>query len=268
MINRVKEIADYIRSRCGEAEIGLVLGSGLANCIQLDNPIVLPYEEIPGFPVSTVAGHKSEWVFGTLHGKKVCMMRGRFHYYEGYSLEDVILPIRVMKFLGVKTVLLTNAAGGVNPEYAPGDLMVISDVINYSGINPLIGKNEEEFGPRFPDMTNAMTPALQSLAKECAKQLDISLQSGVYMWFSGPSYETPAEVRMARVLGADAVGMSTVPEVIAAHHMGLDVLGISSITNMAAGITGRPLCHEEVMEVGKQIETKFASLISLVIKKI
>lgn len=267
-MGRIETAAEVIQQKCGTAEIGLVLGSGLADTIQLENPVVLPYSEIPGFPISTAQGHKSEWVFGTFAGKKVCMMRGRFHYYEGYSLQEVILPIRVMKLLGVKTIILTNAAGGVNEGYTPGDLMLIEDVINFSGINPLIGKNEDAFGPRFPDMTNAMTPALRDLAKSCAKECGFSLQEGVYMWFSGPSYETAAEIRMARILGADAVGMSTVPEVIAARHCGMDILGISSITNMGTGVTGKALSHKEVMENGQKIQQQFAALLKLVIEKI
>ena len=264
----IKNAADFIREKCGEAEIGLVLGSGLADSITLENPVSVNYNDIPNFPVSTVEGHVSEWVAGTLGGKKVFMMRGRFHYYEGYSLEDVVLPIRVMKLLGVKTIILTNAAGGVNTGFNPGDLMLINDHINYSGINPLIGKNYNEFGTRFPDVSNAYTKELRPIAHSCADELGITLRDGNYIWFSGPSYETPAEIRMARMLGADAVGMSTVPEVIVAAHSGIKVIGISCISNMAAGILDKPLSHEEVSETSRKVVNDFAKLINKIVEKI
>ena len=264
----IKNAADFIREKCGEAEIGLVLGSGLADSITLENPVSVNYNDIPNFPVSTVEGHVSEWVAGTLGGKKVFMMRGRFHYYEGYSLEDVVLPIRVMKLLGVKTIILTNAAGGVNTDFKPGDLMLINDHINYSGINPLIGKNYNEFGTRFPDVSNAYTKELRPIAHSCADELGITLRDGNYIWFSGPSYETPAEIRMARMLGADAVGMSTVPEVIVAAHSGIKVIGISCISNMAAGILDKPLSHEEVSETSRKVVNDFAKLINKIVEKI
>lgn len=268
MNERVRKAADAIRSACGGTEIGLILGSGLADSIDLADARTIRYEEIPGFPISTAAGHKSEWVTGTLGGRRVCMMRGRFHYYEGWTPEDIILPVRVMKVLGVRTLIVTNAAGGVNLGFAPGDLMLITDHINYSGVNPLIGPNDEDFGTRFPDMSRAYTPALQKIAAETAAGLGIDLKRGVYMWFSGPTYETPAEIRMARVLGADAVGMSTVPEVIAAAHCGMNVLGITCITNMAAGILDQPLSHREVMETGERVRATFASLITAVAEKL
>lgn len=195
-------------------------------------------------------------------------MRGRFHYYEGYTPEDIVLPVRVMKLLGVRVLIVTNAAGGVNTDFAPGDLMVIRDHINYSGLNPLIGKNHDEFGVRFPDMSKAYDPVLASVAHKTAEGLGIRLRDGVYIWFSGPSYETPAEIRMARTLGADAVGMSTVPEVIAARHCGIDVLGITCITNMAAGILDQPLTSEEVIETGNRVRADFAALIGGIIKAI
>lgn len=266
MYNRVKKAADAVLEKCGEADIGLILGSGLADSITLKSSRTINYEDIPGFPVSTAPGHKSEWVSGTLGGKKVCLMRGRFHYYEGWSGEDIALPVRVMKLLGVKTLIVTNAAGGVNTSYVPGDLMLIRDHINYSGINPLIGENDERFGPRFPDVSHAYDKKLATAAHECADRLGITLHDGVYMWFSGPSYETPAEIRMARILGADAVGMSTVPEVTVARHCGIDVLGISCITNMAAGILDAPLSHEEVVETGMKVRDKFAALINGVVE--
>lgn len=268
MLEQIKKAAEYIRKTQGEAEIGLILGSGLADVLPLENARVCAYADIPGFPESTVQGHKSEWVTGNLGGKRVYMMRGRFHYYEGFSLDQIVFPIRVMKLLGVKTIILTNAAGGVNESFQPGDLMLLDDFINYSGVNPLMGKNEEAFGVRFPDMTNALDDNLRILAKECAKKQGLSLQEGVYMWFSGPSYETPAEIRMARTLGADAVGMSTVPEIIAARHCGIKVLGISSITNMAAGVSKNPICHSEVIETGKKVEAQMRDLLTAIIEKI
>ena len=268
MNERVKKAADVIREQCGDAEIGLILGSGLADSVVLEDAKTIAYQDIPGFPLSTATGHKSEWVTGRLNGKKVCMMRGRFHFYEGWRTEDIILPIRVMKLLGVKTLIVTNAAGGVNLSYTPGDLMLITDHINYSGINPLIGPNDDDFGTRFPDMSSAYTPALRPIVRESAEELGIGLKEGVYMWFSGPSYETPAEIRMARILGADAVGMSTVPEVIAARHAGMIVIGITCITNMAAGILNQPLTHKEVMETGEMVRGHFSALISSVVGKL
>lgn len=268
MTERIARAAEVIRAACGEAEIGLILGSGLSDSITPENAETIGYGEIPDFPLSTAAGQKSEWVCGTLGGRRVCMMRGRFHYYEGWSAEDIILPIRVMKLLGVKTLIVTNAAGGVNTSFAPGDLMLITDHINYSGINPLIGPNDDDFGTRFPDLSRAYTPALRELADRTAEQLGIGLKHGVYMWFSGPTYETPAEIRMARLLGADAVGMSTVPEVIAAAHCGMQVLGITCITNMAAGILDQPLSHREVIETGERVRNSFAALIRAITAQI
>ena len=265
MNDRILKAAEAIRARCGEAEIGLILGSGLADSIRLENETVMEYKDIPDFPISTAIGHKSEWISGTLHGKRVCMMRGRFHMYEGYSSEDIILPIRVMKLLGVKTLIVTNAAGGVNFDYHPGDLMLISDHVNFGGVNPLIGPNDDDFGVRFPDMSFLYDRKLRALAKKCAAEQGLALQEGVYMWFSGPSYETPAEIRAARILGADAVGMSTVPEAIAAHHCGIRVLGISCISNLSAGMLDQPLTEEEVIETGAVVRDKFAALIRQVI---
>ena len=205
---------------------------------------------------------------GTLAGKKVLMMSGRFHCYEGHPLEDVVLPIRVMARLGVKNLILTNAAGGVNIDFRPGILMLISDFINLTGKNPLIGPNFDAFGPRFPDMTDAYDRSLRELTMHAARQLDIDLRRGVYCWMNGPTYETPAEVRMARTLGADAVGMSTVPETLAARHLGLRVLGISCVTNMAAGILEQKLTHEEVFATGKLAEKRFSALLAEIIRRI
>jgi purine-nucleoside phosphorylase len=246
-------VADTIRAAVGEAEIGVILGSGLGDYVEaLEDAKYIDYKDIPGFPQSTAPGHAGRWWTGTLHGKRVCMMQGRFHSYEGYDLQTVTMPIRVMSKLGVKTLIVTNAAGGVNTSYYPGDLMMIDDFINLSGKNPLTGPNLDEFGPRFPDMTYAYSPALKKLAFEVAEKLNIKLQKGIYCWMNGPTYETPAEIRMARVLGADAVGMSTVPETIVGRHCGMDVLAFSLITNMAAGVTGDKLTDEEVIEIGNR----------------
>ncbi|MCL2811214.1 MAG: purine-nucleoside phosphorylase [Clostridia bacterium] len=269
MEKRIQDAAQTIRKTCGDAEIGVILGSGLGEYTQaLQNSKVLPYTKIPGFPASTVIGHAGEWHTGLLHGKRVAMMRGRFHYYEGYSLQDVTLPVRVMQALGVKTLIITNAAGGVNTEFSPGDLMVITDCINMTGVSPLFGPNLDAFGPRFPDMSKAFDPELRALALECGVANGVTLREGVYAQMSGPSYETPAEIRMLRVLGADAVGMSTVPEVIVARHGGQRVLGISCITNMAAGILEQPLNHEEVMETGEKAKDAFRALLDSVIAKL
>ncbi|NGQ94656.1 purine-nucleoside phosphorylase [Brevibacillus sp. SYP-B805] len=248
--------------------IGLVLGSGLGVLAEeIENPVIIPYQEIPGFSRSTVVGHKGQLVIGRLEGKQVVAMQGRFHYYEGHDLDAVTFPIRVMKLIGVETVIITNAAGGINESYRPGDLMLIADHLNMTFRNPLIGPNDERFGPRFPDMSEAYSRKLRALAKSVAEELGIALREGVYVGLLGPSYETPAEIRMFRYLGGDAVGMSTVPEVIVARHMGLNVLGISCISNMAAGILDQPLSHEEVMETTEKVKTTFLSLIHGIIAR-
>jgi purine-nucleoside phosphorylase len=249
-------------------EIGLILGSGLGVLAEeIENPIKVPYDQIPEFPVSTVEGHAGQLVFGTLQGKSVVAMQGRFHYYEGYSLDKVTFPVRVMKELGVTTLVVTNAAGGVNESFQAGDLMIISDHLNL-GQNPLIGPNDANLGPRFPDMSEAYTKELRTLAKDVASELKISIKEGVYVGMTGPSYETPAEIRMLRTLGGDAVGMSTVPEVIVASHSKLKVLGISCISNMAAGILDQPLTHDEVMETTEKVKADFLSLVKQIVKKI
>lgn len=264
----ISAAAEAIRSAVGEAEIGVVLGSGLGNYVEaLEEPKTIDYTEIPGFPRSTAPGHAGRWWTGTLHGKRVCMMQGRFHAYEGYDLSEVTMPVRVMALLGVKTLILTNAAGGVNLAYRPGDLMIMTDCINLSGKNPLTGPNFDSFGPRFPDMTHACTPALARLCAERAEALGIdTVRQGVYCWLNGPCYETPAEIRMVRLLGADAVGMSTVPEIIVASHCGLQVLGVSCITNMAAGILDQPLSHQEVLDVADRVKHTFRSLLDATIE--
>lgn len=267
-IKRIDRAAEVIRDACGEAEIGLILGSGLGDSIASLKPLgAIPYADIPGFPVPTVMGHHGEWVAGDMHGKRVAVMRGRFHFYEGYTIGEVTMPVRVMRRLGVKTLIVTNAAGGVNEGFMPGDLMLIRDTINFSGVNPLIGPNQDSFGPRFPDMSRQFAPELMSVARRCAAGCGVTLREGVYMWFSGPSFETPAEIRMARTLGADAVGMSTVPEVIVARHSGMQVLGISCITNMAAGILDQPLNHQEVLDTGNRVKGAFAGLIDAIVRE-
>lgn len=266
-LERIDAAAAAIRAACGEAEIGMILGSGLADTVQLENAKTIAYQDIPGFPVSTVPGHQSEWVCGEMGGKRVCLMRGRFHMYEGWAMEQIAMPVRVMKRLGVKTLIVTNACGGVNTGFVPGDLMLITDTINFSGLNPLIGPNADDFGPRFPDMSRQFDAEYISLAHSVAGKMGLTLKEGVYMWFSGPSFETPAEIRMSRILGADAVGMSTVPEVITARHCGMRVLGISCITNMAAGILDQPLNHEEVLETGARVKETFGNLIQGIVRE-
>lgn len=250
-------------------KVGLILGSGLGVLAdEIRNPVKIKYEMIPGFPVSTVEGHVGQLVVGELKGVMVLAMQGRFHYYEGYPLDEVTFPVRVMKALGIETLVVTNAAGGVNRTFTPGDLMLITDHINNAGANPLIGPNDSHFGVRFPDMSTAYTPSLQELVRDVAKDVNITLKEGVYVWNSGPSYETPAEIRMLEKIGGDAVGMSTVPEVIVARHAGMDVIGISCITNMAAGILDQPLSHEEVMETTEKAKEDFLSLVKGIIERL
>ncbi len=247
----------------------LILGSGLGVLADLiEAAVVLKYEDIPHFPVSTVEGHAGELISGTIQGKSVILMKGRFHGYEGYGPETVSFPVRVMKQLGVHTLVVTNAAGGVNTGYEVGDLMLIKDHINMTSRNPLIGPNLSELGVRFPDMSEAYSRRLRELAHQVAYEQDIRLQEGVYFGLSGPSYETPAEIRMIRILGGDAVGMSTVPEVIVARHAGLEVLGFSCISNMAAGILDQPLSHEEVMETTEKVRQKFLNLLLGIISRL
>lgn len=266
---KINLAATAIERACGRAEIGVVLGSGLGDYVEaLEDAKCIEYKDIPHFPISTVAGHKGRWYTGLLHGKRVCMMQGRFHAYEGYDLADVTMPIRVMQKLGVSIVVLTNAAGGVNLNFHAGDLMLITDFLNFTGKNPLTGPNLDEYGTRFPDMSYALDPALQALALDAAAGLGITLQQGVYCWLNGPTYETPAEIRMVRALGADAVGMSTVPEIIVARHGGLRALGLSCITNMAAGVLDQPLNHEEVMETGNRVKGTFRALLDAVIARL
>ena len=267
---KIKDAAAFLKNKLPfEPEIGLVLGSGLGVMADtMVNPIVIPYDQIPHFPVSTVEGHASELVAGEIAGRKVVVMKGRFHLYEGYDVKHVTLPIRVMRALGVHTMVVTNAAGGINTGYEPGDLMLIRDHINFMFRNPLIGPHEEELGVRFPDMSEAYSAKLREVAKAVASEQGVRLREGIYIGLLGPSYETPAEIRMMRTLGADAVGMSTVPEVIVARHAGMNVLGISCISNMAAGILDQPLSHAEVMETAEKVKEQFIELVTGIIPKL
>ncbi|MFD2729314.1 purine-nucleoside phosphorylase [Enterococcus camelliae] len=259
---KLNETTTYMKKAgVKEVEFGLILGSGLGELAdEIEDAVVLQYHEIPHFPISTVVGHAGKLVYGTLSGKKVLAMQGRFHYYEGHSMQTVTYPVRVMAALQAHSVIVTNACGGVNHDFTPGDLMLITDQINYMGANPLIGTNEDELGPRFPDMSQAYDASYQAVAHKVAQEKGLHLQEGVYMAFSGPTYETPAEIRFARTIGADAVGMSTVPEVIVAVHSGLRVLGVSCITNLAAGMQ-KELNHEEVVETTQRVKQEFKSLI-------
>lgn len=270
LLKQIEETREFLKGRgIDSPEIGVVLGSGLGSLAdEVKQPITVKYSEIPNFLKSTVIGHQGKLVYGELNNKKVLMMQGRFHFYEGELLEHSVFPIRVMKSLGVEKLIVTNAAGGCNKNFKAGDLMIINDHINFTFRNPLIGMNYEELGERFPDMSRAYDREFIDIAKSAGKKLDIKLQEGVYIWTTGPSYETPAEVRMAQVLGADAVGMSTVPEVIVASHSKMRVLGISCITNMAAGILDRPLSHEEVIETSDRVKDDFINLLSEIIKNI
>lgn len=251
-----------------EPEIAIILGSGLGDFADNIGLYNVPYSEIPHFSTSNVAGHKSKLVFAELFGKKCVIMQGRFHYYEGNSIQQVVYPISVFKNLGVKKLIVTNAAGGVNSDFNGGDLMLISDHINLMGVNPLIGQNNEDLGVRFPDMTEIYSTKLRNVAIDVAKNLGINLKQGVYVAMSGPSYETPAEVRMLKILGADAVGMSTVPETLFANYCGIEVLGISCITNLAAGLNHQKLCHSEVVETANATKENFKNLLNAVIEAI
>ena len=267
LYERAEHATRVIRSRISvEPRIALVLGSGLGGFADdFEEAVAIPYEDIPGFVRSTAQGHAGRLVVGKIDGVPVLAMQGRVHYYEGYSLEEVTFAVRTFGLLGVKTLVLTNAAGGINVQLTQGALMVISDHLNLMGVNPLRGANDERFGPRFPDMSAVYSRELQELVIDEAKAIGVEVRRGIYGALSGPSYETPAEIHLLRNLGADAVGMSTVPEAIVARHMGLEVLGISCITNMAAGISDEPINHEEVMETGNRVRETFAELLRRVI---
>lgn len=276
MIDREKtskyadESAAFIREKTSHIPaIGLVLGSGLGPLGEtLEAPVVIPYGDIPHFVKSTAPDHKGRLVIGQLGGKTVFCMQGRFHYYEGYSMPEITFPVRVMKRLGIRTLILTNACGGLMREFSPGDLLLITDHINFMGTNPLIGPNAEEFGPRFPDMSKAYTPDLADCARRAAKDLGIPLKEGVYLGYSGPSFETPAEIRLFQSFGASAVGMSTVPEAVVARHCGMKILAISCITNLAAGILDQPITSEEVTEAAGKAAEKFGRLLLEIIRRI
>jgi purine-nucleoside phosphorylase len=263
------EAVRFIQSRTPlRPSIGLVLGSGLgAFARSLERATAIPYGEIPRFPVSTAIGHSGELVVGFCQGVPVAVMSGRAHYYEGYTMQQVVFPVRVLGRLGVKTLILTNAAGSVNVNYRPGELMVMSDHINLMGSNPMIGPNEDELGQRFFDMSETYDPHLREIAEKACWKAGVTVRKGVYLALSGPSYETPAEIKMLRTLGADAVGMSTVPEAIAARHMGIRVLGISCITNMAAGVSKKPLDHGEVLEVGERVTAALIDVLGRVVQE-
>lgn len=258
---------DSVKDRIPFApDVALVLGSGLgdyADHIQVEAAI--DYHEIEGFPVSTVPGHKGRFVFSHIEGVPVVLMQGRVHYYEGYAMTDVVLPIRLMKLMGAKILFLTNASGGVNFDFAAGDLMLIRDQISSLVPSPLIGPNLDELGPRFPDMSHIYDEDLRSLIRECAAELDIPLREGVYVQFTGPAYESPQEVRMCRVLGGDACGMSTACEAVAANHMGMKICGISCISNLACGMTDQPLSHKEVQETADRVAPRFRELVTMAI---
>jgi purine-nucleoside phosphorylase len=268
-VGDVLNAVGYIRQKVqAKPEIGIILGSGLGDLVEaVEDKVVLPYEEIPAFPVSTVKGHQGNLVFGRLEGRPVVLMQGRFHYYEGHPVSKVVMGARVLGSLGIHTLFVTNAAGGIGEGLEPGDLMVIQDHINPVGINPCIGEEVPEFGPRFFDMTEAYDRALIEVSRKVFQEEGVPHKTGVYAFQTGPSYETPAEIRMLKAMGADAVGMSTVPEVIAARQMGIKIFGVSCITNLAAGISKTPLSHQEVVETSLRVKEKFARVMVQMVKK-
>lgn len=266
-LSRLKEAAQAIRE-LGSPKIAVVLGSGLSHILPLARERTRRFAEIPGFPAPTVEGHAGEVAVGTLGDREVLVQRGRIHYYEGYEPAEVVFPVRAYALAGVKILILTNAAGGIRFGFFPGDLVLISDHINFSGVNPLRGPNLAELGPRFPDLSAAYDPELRRLARQVGAELGIALKEGVYLMASGPSYETPAEIRAFRAWGADLVGMSTVPEVLAARHAGMRVLGISVVTNFAAGVAPHPLSHEEVLAVTRAKAAELGRLLSALIPRL
>ena len=269
-VDRIEQTAAHIRARCGAApETAVVLGSGLGDFAdRLAGAYVSPYADVPNWPASTVIGHSGKLVIGNIGSRRVAALAGRAHFYEGHDLATVVFAVRVMGRLGVKQLILTNAAGGINTSFAQGALMLISDHINLMGSNPLVGPNDERFGARFPDMTMAYSARLRQVAREAATAIRIKVEEGVYIAVTGPSYETPAEIRAFRVMGADAVGMSTVPEAIVARHMGMEVAGISCITNMAAGVLPEPLVHEEVLATTARVRDQFIALLTGLVTRI
>ena len=264
---KVLEAVNYIRTRVEtDPDVGIILGSGLGNlAYNIENPVEISYADIPYFQTSTVKGHEGKLIFGKIYGKDVVAMKGRLHYYEGYSMQDIAFPLRVLTMLGISTLIVTNAAGGINKKFKVGDIMLITDHLNMSGKSPLMGKNSEMFGPRFPSMNNIYSPELIKEVKDIASKLKITLQEGVYAFMPGPQYETPAEVKMLSMLGADAVGMSTVPEVIVAAHSGMNVLGISCITNATGA---EEISHQEVLEVVDNASETLTALVIEIISKL
>ena len=271
LYDRAAEAARYILAKAQNRtpRVAVVLGSGLGGVADaVEDGVEIPYSEIPHFVTSTVPGHEGKLIIGSCQGVDVVLMKGRVHYYEGYSMEEVTLPVRVFRLMEIRSLILTNASGGVAPHLSTGSLMALTDHINLMGENPLRGPNDERFGPRFPDMTGVYTPAYLEAAHEVAREIGVLLHEGVYMALRGPTYETPAEIRMMRKLGADAVGMSTVPEATVARHCGIKVLAISCITNVAAGLSNAEINHEEVMSVGKHAGKQLAELIVRVVPRI
>ncbi len=270
----MQETLSFIKNKIGDfkPEIAIVLGSGLGGFVDnangLETVAVIDYRDIPHFKTSSVVGHSSKLIFARVGGKNVVVMQGRLHFYEGHSLAETTYPVKVLKSLGVTTLVLSNAAGGINPNYSRGDLVLITDHINFLGTNPLIGKNDDTLGPRFPDMSAVYSKPLCDLAKVCANELNIGLKEGVYLATTGPSYETPAEIKMFRGFGADLVGMSTAPEAIVANYCGIKVLAISLVTNLASGMSQAQLNHEEVVEIGKKAGEKFTRLVREIVEKI
>ena len=266
----MQETLDFIKSKINdfEPEIAIILGSGLGHfCDNLDG-ISIKYTDIPDFPKSTVEGHKGELLFCEIEEKKCVIMQGRFHFYEGYSMHESTYPIKIFKKLGIKTLILTNASGALHKEINVGDIVLMTDHINFMGTNPLIGKNDDSLGVRFPDMSECYSKELRKTAKECAKALNIKLTEGIYLATTGPSYETPAEVKIYKMLGADVVGMSSAPEAIVANYLGIKVLGLSLATNYAAGVTENRPNHSEVLEMGKQSAEKLTKLVKKIISEI
>ena len=270
MLKKIKETVEYLETRIlNKPEVGIILGTGLGGLVnEISIHHTIPYEFIPNFPVSTVDGHQGQLLSGTMNGKNILAMQGRFHYYEGYTMQEIAFPVAVMKFLGIRVLILSNASGGVNPEFEIGDLMVVEDHINLMKNNPLIGKNEEELGTRFPDMSQAYDPELITLAFEIAEEQGIRLQRGVYASVSGPTFETPAEYRYIRIIGADAVGMSTVPEVIAARHLGLRCFAFSVISDL--GVPGKivEVTHHDVISAASGVEPKMTAVIKELIARV
>lgn len=268
--DRINKAVEFIKSKINiEPEIGIILGTGLGSLAEhIEDPVIIEYSNIPEFPVSTVVGHAGRLIAGTIEGKKVIAMQGRFHYYEGYTMQEITLPVRAMKLLGIKLLIASNACGGLNPGFSAGDIMAITDHINMMGSNPLIGANLEEFGPRFPDMSEVYNKEYISLLQSIAGKLNIKLQQGVYCAISGPNYASKAELRMLITIGADTIGMSTIPESMVARHSGIKVLGVSCITDMAIPDTMTAPTHEEIVKVAEGVKPKFVSLLKQFIKEV